>query len=385
VTTTTTYPGTWGDVTRTGGLVWTTAEGVVTATSGLAAWELRAPEPLLYLRADDGADGIVLIGQGHDSGHAHLWTATRGWADLGKTHGAFCCETDGVVVWWQTSPTTYSRMTLDTGDIFHGLVPTDPSGTSQGFLDCTAPALLWTDTARIVNGLMLPQAAGAWLVGQHPTEDAILAQAGGIERVVLRRPGLFEPRAAKVGTELIVLIRASDGLVVVRGDPATWPVYTPPTDPPVDPPVEPSPMQTPAHLIEAMVWGGQQADRHHPGLRQSDSDAWMQHAASYAASRYGSIGRKARAPGARVSPDTMASTLGASGMYCVSIIRDNPPVNEWRDTPLDYGIITGQTFVPVMPQTPGGTVPPPVEPPPASDLEARVAKLEARVNRHLQA
>jgi hypothetical protein len=73
----------------------------------------------------------------------------------------------------------------------------------------------------------------------------------------------------------------------------------------------------------------------------------------------------------------------SGGMYCVSIIRDNPPGNEWRNPPLDYGLVTGQHYIPVTPKTPDvGPVEPP--PPPTSALEARVAALEARVHRHLK-
>jgi hypothetical protein len=136
-------------------------------------------------------------------------------------------------------------------------------------------------------------------------------------------------------------------------------------------------MATPQRIIDDMVWGGQQADARHPGLRQHNADAWMQYAASYAASRDPLIGQKSRAPGARVSPDTMAYDLGTAGMCCVSIIRDNPPVNEWRSPPLDYGVVTGQHFIAVTPVTPEGATPIPTDPPPATDLEARVAALEA--------
>lgn len=136
-------------------------------------------------------------------------------------------------------------------------------------------------------------------------------------------------------------------------------------------------MATPQSLIDAMVWGGQEADRLHPGLRQQNSEAWMAHAASYAASRDPRIGRKSRAPGARVSPDTMAYEVSAQSMYCVSIIRDNPPTNEWRNPPLDYGVVTGQHFVPVTPVDPDGGSPPDPPTPPPTDLEGRVAELEA--------
>lgn len=81
-------------------------------------------------------------------------------------------------------------------------------------------------------------------------------------------------------------------------------------------------MATPQRIIDDMVWGGQQADALHPGLRQANADAWMAHAASYAASRDPLIGRKSRAPGARVSPDTMAYDLGAARCPASSVTRN---------------------------------------------------------------
>lgn len=135
-------------------------------------------------------------------------------------------------------------------------------------------------------------------------------------------------------------------------------------------------MDTPSQIIDLMVTCGRTADATYPGLRERNSDAWMEIAAGYACGQNPNLGRKARAAGARVSPDTMACRAGG-GFYAVSIIRDNPPVNEWREAPRDYGLITDQYFVAVPPlDLPGTVEPPPVEPP-TTTLEARVSELEA--------
>jgi hypothetical protein len=139
-------------------------------------------------------------------------------------------------------------------------------------------------------------------------------------------------------------------------------------------------MGTPRDLVDLMVRAGQRADETHPGLRARDADAWMQIAAGYACWGDRTLGRKARAPGARISPDTLAAETSGGAFYAVSIIRDDPDHgNPWRPSPEDHGLVTGQHFirVPALDPGPWGIDPFPPPPPDLAALERRVAALEA--------
>lgn len=135
---------------------------------------------------------------------------------------------------------------------------------------------------------------------------------------------------------------------------------------------------TPVDLIASAVECGRVIDNRFPGLREENSDAWMAKVCWLAYSRNSRFGRKSRGPGARVSPDTVGikrnAESGASDpFYAVSIIRDNPPTNEWRQEPLDHGLISGQLWVePSMVDIGGG----PVISPPQNEVEVRLNNLE---------
>lgn len=129
-------------------------------------------------------------------------------------------------------------------------------------------------------------------------------------------------------------------------------------------------MSTPAHLIQLAVNSGREIDRLFPGLREKDNEQWMQKVVYLASLADPSAGRKARSAGARLSPDTLGFKTNDQGhFYAVSIIRDNPPINEWRNTPLDYGLVTDQYWEKQEPVDIGGVVQPP---PPDNELKKLV-------------
>ena len=147
---------------------------------------------------------------------------------------------------------------------------------------------------------------------------------------------------------------------------------------------EPEPNMTPSEIVKIMQDSGREIDSRFPGLRSSNVESWMAKAAYLASISNAGIGRKSRGPGARVSPDTMGYSPdgNTSNFYAVSIIRDNPPVNEWRNPPLDYGMIYGQLWTKAEKVDIGETPPiPGPEPPPNPNLEARVQAIEDWIRR----
>lgn len=134
-------------------------------------------------------------------------------------------------------------------------------------------------------------------------------------------------------------------------------------------------MSTPVHIIEIMTNAGREIDLRFPGLRSSNVEGWAAKTAYLASLSNPAIGRKSRGPGARVSPDTFGYSPDGNtkDFFAVSIIRDNPPVNEWRSPALDYGKITGQLWIKAEPVDVGGEIEPE---PPVSDLEARIKAIE---------
>lgn len=134
-------------------------------------------------------------------------------------------------------------------------------------------------------------------------------------------------------------------------------------------------MATPIELINIAVHAGGVIDARFPGLRSSDNEAWMAKVAYLSSISDARIGRKARSFGARVSPDTVGikehvNNSDNAPFYAVSIIRDNPPTNEWRNPPLDYGLISGQLWIKADPVDIG-------EDNPVTDLEVRITLLES--------
>jgi len=142
-------------------------------------------------------------------------------------------------------------------------------------------------------------------------------------------------------------------------------------------------MPTPSDLIQLAVNSGKEIDRLYPGLRQQDADAWMAKVAYLGFLSDRRIGRKSRGPGARVSPDTVGIKVqepnsNDSPFYAVSIIRDNPGINEWRlnekgvPTPEDHGLISGQLWIAPEIVDIGE---PPVNPPNPEPGNSELAKL----------
>ena len=110
---------------------------------------------------------------------------------------------------------------------------------------------------------------------------------------------------------------------------------------------------TPIIMLNILVNAGRTIDRRFPGLRESDHHTWMRKVAYFAHLRSPRIGLKS-AHGTEVAisgdtagilPDGAEIRTGQQPFFAVSIIRDNPPVNEWRSQPLDYGLVEGQYWI----------------------------------------
>jgi len=108
---------------------------------------------------------------------------------------------------------------------------------------------------------------------------------------------------------------------------------------------------TPQALVDLIVLCGKTIDSRYRGLRESDGEEWASKVAALGHSIDTRFGRKsAHGVNGKKSIDTFAIRLeeGGSGktpFYGVSIIRDNPPINEWRATPHDYGMIDSQFWI----------------------------------------
>lgn len=370
---------TWCDVTKAG--------EVVGFRSGDLMFQFyrisRCPEDLLFVRADSSHDKLAVVAQG-SSGKAWLYFDTR-WRELGVSFGQNCVEVnavnDGFMLYVQIEPAHMKRMflTLD-GQIAHEEIAQIP-WTSQGFLDASDPALLFTDAARRIGDVMLPQACGPYLVGQYPHDPprvVLTDRSGSVIKLVCEALA-FEPRAAYVDNQILMVSRSDHrGAVYVKSQVKDLPDFVP-AQPNL--PLPEVPQMTPKSLIDIAVQSGLQIDKLYPGLRERDADAWMAKVTYLASLTDARIGRKSRGPGARVSPDTIGiktslDSADTDPFYCVSIIRDNPPVNEWRVQPLDYGLVSGQLWIKPHPVeiTP---IQNPPQPPTSSSLEQRVAAIEA--------
>ena len=221
---------TWCDVTRGGRVV-----GLAAPVDTAAPWRLVdeadtpltvCPEALLYLRVDEADGRLAAIAQGQ-SGIAHLWVEDVGWREAGPTHGQHCVEVVGTlagwVVWIQRAPDAASAWVVARDGVVSSQRENAMPWSSQGFLDATAPGLLLTDAARRIGDVVLPQAAGPYLVGQYPVDPPrlVLATPEGQVRRVLAEAVVHEPRAAYLPDGTVVACARSDasGAVIVRPQP----------------------------------------------------------------------------------------------------------------------------------------------------------------------
>lgn len=241
--------GEWADVTRLGKVV---RQKGTFASPLIGVGEITSipvPEWLMCLRCDEGPLGLVIVGQGHESGKPYIWTSAYGWRTLvnPNTHGVFCLETDGISVWCVHAPTLATRYRVEDLSMQEIL---DPQGTSQGFLDCTDPALLWSDRASRVGDVLFPNRVGDWLVGKSPSqeENLVVAQRpNDVARIVARVTG-FEPRVAFNNDGTIRMVtRTPTGVYVSDTNPLTWP--------PATPTVVESPVGTVVHNLWRFVTG----------------------------------------------------------------------------------------------------------------------------------
>jgi hypothetical protein len=169
----------WCDVARTpSGLrfAYVVPHGVVVEDEfGSVVWENRTlPESwLLYLRLDDS--GVVVVGQGHESGLAYFVSAEQFKTD-GPAHGQDCVALRNGISYVMRPPngSYYTRDTSDPVDI-----PCVP--TSQGFADITQrDVVVFRDTyfSVVLNGRTLIRPgfpAGSFVVGQtHHTTIELL-------------------------------------------------------------------------------------------------------------------------------------------------------------------------------------------------------------------
>lgn len=133
-------------------------------------------------------------------------------------------------------------------------------------------------------------------------------------------------------------------------------------------------MTTPIEFIQLAIDAGRLIDERFPGLRERDANSWMDKVVWLAHLRNTDvkIGRKARSSTARVSPDTVGFYNNTQSFYAVSIIRDLPGENPWRQQPEDHGLVYGQVwYAPFKVDIGEGPTPPPT-----NTLENRVTNLE---------
>lgn len=112
-------------------------------------------------------------------------------------------------------------------------------------------------------------------------------------------------------------------------------------------------MQTSSELIALLVSAGRTIDSRFPGLRQADGESWAAKVAWLASRQNPQIGRKSNhGKTAAVSLDTFGilppgerEQDGRQNFFAVSLIRHNPPENEWRAAPHDYGLIEQQYWI----------------------------------------
>jgi hypothetical protein len=119
-------------------------------------------------------------------------------------------------------------------------------------------------------------------------------------------------------------------------------------------------VNTPSILIDLCAGAGREIDRRFPGLREQDHYAWLRKVVwllkttGEAQNNPYHFGLKsAHGPNQAISGDTIGilspgsiAETGRRDFYAVSIIRHNPPTNEWRiPLPLDYGMVSGQWWI----------------------------------------
>jgi len=307
---------------------------------------------------------------------------------------------DGLVVW--TELTNYPDRRILGIDLRHQSPPIDlgvtPAGTWSGhpvpFRYQGRPWLL----VQTNEDLRLYPWGGNWGYVLETGENRnfhpdVYADANGI------RAAWNDARGVLSTWELAGGIPLRDVTFPLVGNQLPHPDPIP--DPP-QPTPEPEPMpenaRTPSHLVDIAVRAGRTIDDRYPGLRERDGETWMAKVVAVASQDPDDgwrFGRKSNhGPSLAVSPDTVGikpdGWAGEPGrrspFFAVSIIRHNPPVNEWRNPPLDYGLLDpGQYWIPPNPhvetspggQTPGPSNPGPTNPPADARLETRVAALEA--------
>jgi hypothetical protein len=137
-------------------------------------------------------------------------------------------------------------------------------------------------------------------------------------------------------------------------------------------------VNTPSILIDLCAGAGREIDRRFPGLREQDHYAWLRKVVwllkttGEAQNNPYHFGLKsAHGPNQAISGDTIGilspgsiAETGRRDFYAVSIIRHNPPTNEWRiPLPLDYGMVSGQWWIEPTQEDLGENPPVPEEPP----------------------
>jgi hypothetical protein len=388
------WPGaTWCDVTRDGRIVAVVGQEIHVRLAGsqLSGIMATTPEPIGWLRAETNAAGaLALVGQGQ-SGAGRLW-ARGSWTLLGVTFGVSPLEivADGAgwLCWMQTHADRYAMLKLDdTGKVVAEVSYAMPP-TSQGWLDATDPELRFTDVARRIGGVTLPNACGTYLVGQDPAAERFLLAdlAGTPLRVLAARMPIWEPRGAWVDGQLVAASRSdNNGAVIVRGRVNDFPVWTPAPVP------EPTPEPEPEPEPEPTMWTGAHAEVLRrfvakypcpggPGQDEAARD-WTRKAAEQFAFEFAreGWGHKQADGGRPPSTDVIATRSPFVGYDLIlSQGRADWSIN-YAPSPLP---LDGQAFIAVTPTDWLGSVPVPPDPPPVptqpptSDLEARVHELE---------
>ncbi len=337
---------------------------------------------LLRLRMFAGVN-LLLVGMrgdeqgGPNDGHVFYWNGVE-WRDKGPSYGI--------------TPGAFGPTGL--------LYLAEPDHGVQGIRAITADGqIIWGDPTYYDPALQINEYTrlGDVTIGQGQEGGVIVVYQGQRKRLA---EGLcYFVRFTRDGdrlavawwdgarTAFLVWLNVSE----IAGLPDAPIVSTPAPIPVPVPNPEPPPVNTPQAFIALIVNAGRTIDRRFPGLRERDGHGWAKKVAYLAHLSDPRVGGKGRNAG-HLSIDTFGyaqSPQSASGpvpFFGVSIIRENPPINEWRAQPHDYGLIAdGQWWIKPEPvDVGGGSGQQPQNPqnpqtPPSADLVALVLDLRKRV------
>lgn len=107
------------------GVIESSVEGRIPAAGG----------GMLALQAIRYNGALYLAGQGHDDGCAWLWSAAKGWQNLGPSYGVRPCAFGSDSLFWSASGDTIRRLHFDTAEVTTIAVPTGVGSQGIRYVD----------------------------------------------------------------------------------------------------------------------------------------------------------------------------------------------------------------------------------------------------------